>query len=170
MAVALFDRAIVGGVPQWGTMDQWVTAPDWTYVERDPNGTTLRHGRFDRDAVNAWVARAAPEASPEERTPVASEIEVHLAAAIRGDLPPSAGSPRPGLPGLARPGVMIRYDLRATPMHVMGVVCYVPLAIGAVWATRRLRARLLRRRRAAWMRAAEQLELSTAAPPGVQSG
>jgi hypothetical protein len=151
VGVSLSDLKFVGGVPQWGTTDEWVSAPDWTYAEHDPSGTPLRLTRFDRRAAEAWVARAAPEAPLAERMRVASEIEAHFAAAIRGALPATAEGPRPGMPGLGRPGVRIRYDVRPGPVHFMGIVCYVPLACAVVWATRWFLTRRLRRRRAGWL-------------------
>ena len=112
-------------------------------------------------AAQAWVDKAVPDAPPAERARVASEILANFEAAMRGDLPPTQGPPAEGLPRAS-----VRYTVRGGTTELCWAACYVPIAWGALWATRRLRLRRSHMRKAAWLRAAEELGLVGGASAG----
>ena len=114
----------------------------------------IRVEPFRYEAVESFVAHAAPEAPPEERRRLAGEIERHALALARGDFSTSDVSAWDVLPRES-----VGYALRDGTWLVVGFACYLLVLAAMVWVMRRSFTRLRQFERAARRETAAALGL-----------
>jgi len=131
----------------------------------DPHGRTFRRSDrrsaepnpdvpFDRAALNALVADAAPDSPPAERDRMAAELEAHVRELLGGHFSSVERMANDGVPRET-----LTYTLRDRSRLVVRVVSAALLTGGALWVVRRWSARQRLRRRTGWQQAAARLRL-----------